>query len=232
MKKIVALLLIITLLGFFINVSVAQVASVDRNNLSLENSTFNISPVYNFITVQISSLDSVSEVYPQYEILLEDNSIISTANLVFGSILAAGYPEYLIFDMAFMSSSFGDFTEINGFLHVLDSVSPGDTIANCYLPITIILTGPTSVEENAATKGSFKVMPNPSESIVSIEFSNPQLKNCSLVLFNSNGVVVRKTAGKRSEKVAPDREDLAARIYYFHISNDSEIIVSGKLISE
>jgi hypothetical protein len=232
MKKIVALLLIITLHGFFINMAKAQLTSVDCNNLSLGISTFNISPVYNFITVQISSLDSVSAVYPQYEILLEDNSIISPASEVFGSLLAAGYPEYLTFEMAFTSSSFANFTEVNGVIHILDSDSPGDTIANCYLPITIILTGATSVEENASAKGSYKVMPNPSESIASIEFSNPQLKNCSLVLFNSNGEAVRKTAGMRVEKISLNREDLAAGIYYFHISNDTERIVSGKLIFE
>jgi hypothetical protein len=232
MKKIIAILLLISTNSFFANIAISQVTPVDCNNLSLENSTFNISPIYNFITIQITSSDSISAVYPQYEILLEDNAIITPANEVFGSILSAGSPEYLIFEMTFLSTSFANFTEVNGFVHVLDSDSPGDTIANCYLPITIILAGSTSIDESAAQNHSYKVFPNPADAISCFGFSNPHFKNCSLALSNSNGEIVRKIEGIRTEKIVLHRENLAAGIYYFYISNETEIIFSGQLIFE
>jgi hypothetical protein len=232
MKKILSLLLITALNGFFINTTRAQVATVDCNNLSLQNSIFTISPANNTITTEITSTDSVSAVYPQYEILLEDASIITPANAAFGSILSAGFPEDLVFEMTFQSTSFANFIEVEGFVHVLDSDSPGDTTANCYLPITIILEGSTSIDESFIQNHSYKVFPNPSNAIANIAFSNPNYKNCSLVLFNSYGEVVRKTEGIRTEKIILHRENLAPGIYYFHISNDAEVLVSGKLIFE
>lgn len=81
-------------------------------------------------------------------------------------------------------------------------------------------------------KLDFKLYPNPVTQLSTLEFKNPSKLNCTFTLYDLRGQIVKTIINITGEKTEIDRENLLSGLYFFQLSNDKQIIATGKLTIE
>lgn len=79
---------------------------------------------------------------------------------------------------------------------------------------------------------NYKIYPNPTNQLATLEFSNPTKQNCILTLYDLHGRVVRTINNITVDKVEIERQSLANGLYFFQLRTDRQIIATGKLTIE
>ncbi len=79
---------------------------------------------------------------------------------------------------------------------------------------------------------SVKIFPNPSNTFTTICFSNPQNENLTLLIYNSEGQVVRKMENVKGTEAALDNKNMKSGLYFIQLLNDSGIAGKGKFLIE
>lgn len=99
-----------------------------------------------------------------------------------------------------------------------------DTCADC----SII----TSVQSEVMTIEALHIYPNPFKQYTFLEFTNPEMKNLSLRIFDSYGRIMKSMSVVNMGRIRIERENLSGGIYFIQLYSDSEIFSTGKLIVE
>lgn len=74
------------------------------------------------------------------------------------------------------------------------------------------------------------VYPNPFESSTTITFDNPNHTNHSIIIYNSNGKMVREINNITSSSVIVEKDGLVPGVYFYHLLNKQDMhTLSGKL---
>ncbi len=79
---------------------------------------------------------------------------------------------------------------------------------------------------------TFTVFPNPFDQFATLRFENPNNINFTLVLFDSEGRLLRTNANISSDKIEIERNNLRSGLYFFQLISDNELQATGKLIIE
>jgi hypothetical protein len=87
-------------------------------------------------------------------------------------------------------------------------------------------TGLELVEEN----NSVMIYPNPVNDYFTLQIENQENKTSSLLIYNSEGILVNSIEDIRTGKRIVDRKDLNRGIYFYKLMQDSNIISTGKII--
>ncbi len=133
----------------------AQGSQVDCNNVSLAFSSWYVGPSFPVLTDTIHYVDPMLIAYPQAELILLDQSIITVVGSPPVQTLLQ-YPDYstmdLSYDLQFVTTDFSDPTFVPALVHLFHVVSPGDSDVTCYMPLEIVLIGGTAgIDEYANT---------------------------------------------------------------------------------
>ena len=224
------LLLSFPLITLFSTLSAQQ---ADCNNMYLETDTIYIN--YLDDTIVEGNLfynDTVVTFYPFIHIILEDTSIITTSDFMVLSSLDSGYVQYFEFEMEFKTSIYPNNTPVNAFFHIYDSDMPGDSIVNCYLPITIMLENFTTSIENQTSTDNFTLFPNPMTNKATLQFENKLQENCIFMMYNTNGELVRIETDITGKNIEIEKQNLMGGLYFFQVRSESKLLSSGKLVIE
>ncbi|MBI4647452.1 MAG: T9SS type A sorting domain-containing protein [Bacteroidia bacterium] len=103
------------------------------------------------------------------------------------------------------------------------NLSTGNTYTYTYI---------TNVDENPDLKNEINVFPNPSNSITTIQFSNPESENHTLIIYNAKGQAVRKIEHIRNKVVKIENKNLESGAYFFQLLNKNDITAKGRFIKE
>jgi hypothetical protein len=87
-------------------------------------------------------------------------------------------------------------------------------------------------EELFSANNLLSIYPNPAHQSATLQFNNPQNENFTLALFNTCGQLVREISNITTDKVILERQDLTNGIYFFRLSAESKVVVTGKMIME
>jgi len=207
----------------------AQQANCD--NLYLDADTFYINYLDdNIVDGNLFYNDTVWSVYPTILIILDDTSIITSNDIMVLSSLDSGYVQPFNFAMNFKTNLYPNNTPINAFFHIYDSDWPGDSIVNCYLPITIMLENFTTGIENQLETDNYTLFPNPITNNATLHFENVLGGNCIFMLYNSKGVLVSTVQDITSSEIEIKKQNLMSGLYFFNMMKEGQIFVSGKLV--
>jgi len=213
MKKFIFLTL------FFLskNYGTSQVL-VDCNNLELDVDTFYIGHTLNTqVNGNLIYRDTNMVVYPVLRLLLQDTTIVNTNTMYYLSFLK--YPIDTIFNfsfnMNFKNTTYSNGTVVKGFIHLYDSDVPTDSIATCYLPITLILQQALGFSESTLLK-PIQFYPNPVKDELNIEIAVAS----TLKIFDLNGrLVLERELDSGLNNI--NTSSLKAGVYSMSISNSS-----------
>jgi Secretion system C-terminal sorting domain len=97
--------------------------------------------------------------------------------------------------------------------------------------VSLTRTQACSVGQNDLIKESKKYIlyPNPFSSNTILEFENSKSENHTLVLFDSQGRLVRTITNIVTDKVVIERQTLSDGLYFFQLCTDREVIATGKM---
>jgi hypothetical protein len=98
-----------------------------------------------------------------------------------------------------------------------------DTLFNCLK---------TSIDAIASDNKEFLIYPNPTNQNATLEFNNPTQKNCTFILYDLRGKVLRTIDNIKADKFEIESQSLANGIYFFQVCTDRQILASGKLTIE
>ena len=222
------LLLSFSIITLFSNLKAQQ---ADCNNLYLDADTFYLHYVDD--TVVEGNLfynDTVWSVYPFIHIILEDTTIITSNDFMVLSSLDSGYVQFFNFDVNFKTEFYPNNTPVSAYFHIYDSDWPGDSIVNCYLPITLMLENFTTSIENQAITDNHTLFPNPMTNSAILQFDNVLQENCIFMLYNSNGDLVQSRQNITSSEIEIEKQNLNSGLYFFSLAKERQIIFSGKLV--
>jgi hypothetical protein len=226
--KLKLLLLSFSIITLFSNLKAQQ---ADCNNMYLDMDTFYLNYIdETVIEGNLFYNDTVWSVYPVILIILEDTTIITTDDIMVLSSLDSGYVQFFNFDVNFKTELYPNNTPVSAFFHIYDSDWPGDSIVNCYLPITIMLKNFTQDNIHEEKLIHYSLFPNPIKNSAILQFENPKHENCNFELFNMEGKVVRTISNINSEQIEIAKQNLTDGIYFFTISTDKNVITSGKFV--
>jgi len=79
---------------------------------------------------------------------------------------------------------------------------------------------------------NFKLFPNPMSDYSILEFNNSTNENYTLRLYNIQGQIVRIITNIKSNQVIIKKDNLINGLYFFHLSNNKKISITGKLMME
>ncbi|HOY30767.1 MAG TPA: FG-GAP-like repeat-containing protein [Bacteroidales bacterium] len=96
----------------------------------------------------------------------------------------------------------------------------------CYNPNNAIK------EPNSSDTKSLTVFPNPANSSLNVQFSNPQKQEHILKIYNATGQVVQQVENIKDKQVTVELITLQKGIYFFTIQNNNGIAGQGKFILE
>lgn len=99
---------------------------------------------------------------------------------------------------------------------------------NIYVPL-ITLNAITGIDPFSLNINS-SVFPNPASDDAILSFENTEKEVCTVVLYNSQGQVVRIINNIKEEKVEIERQDLANGLYYFQLKTAGRVLANGKMI--
>ena len=117
---------------------------------------------------------------------------------------------------------------IQAYESAFDAV-PNNT--NIFVPLIRLSTLTTGINQINVNETS-SVYPNPTNENAIIIFQNPTKENCTVTLYDTQGRLLQTISNIVSDKVEIERKNLANGLYYFHISNASQVISTGKIIIE
>jgi hypothetical protein len=112
---------------------------------------------------------------------------------------------------------------------------PNDMYSQIDYDITFRVTFLTTGIVPPPTETQFsnlKVFPNPSNNMTTIQFSNPENKNHTLIIYNAKGQVVHKIEAIRNMTVEIENNDLESGMYFFQLQNNDGIAGQGTFIIE
>ncbi len=169
MKKILVLFMIVG--GLSTNTTIAQSLVVDCNNLSLDNTVFNLNDQLDTIVEgNLMYLDTNITVYPFLHLIISDTTYITSSDVMVLSFMQ--YPIYSMqhftFNIHFKNTTFPNNQIVNGYFHYYDSDIPGDSTATCYIPITMVLYHWLGINENFIPQNIVSVYPNPAKDKLTI----------------------------------------------------------------
>jgi len=87
-------------------------------------------------------------------------------------------------------------------------------------------------ELNTPNAPSINIFPNPSNTSITIQFSNPKNENHTLTIYNATGQLVQKIKNITNEAVKVENRNLKNGLYFFQLQNNSGIAGQGKFIIE
>ena len=222
------LLLSFSIITLFSNLKAQQ---ADCHNMYLDVDTFNLN--YLEDTIAEGNLfynDTVWSVYPFIHIIPEDTTIITADDFMVLSSLDSGYVQFFNFDINFKTEFYPNNTPVSAYFHIYDSDWPGDSIVNCYLPITLMLENFTTSIENQAITDNYTLFPNPMTNSAILQFDNVLQENCIFMLYNSNGDLVQSRQNITSSEIEIEKQNLNSGLYFFSLAKERQIIFSGKLV--
>ena len=226
------ILISVTILSILSKVS-GQTQQADCSNIYLDTASFYISPPNDIIVSgNLFYMDTIITFYPILHILLTDTSVITSPETIVLSSLDSGYVQAFAFNINFKTTIFPNNTVVNGLFHIYDSDTPGDSIVTCYFPIKIILQNPTAISDSEIKSGKFKIYPNPTDKIATLEFDNSKNQNCTLTLYDTHGKLVRTINDITSGKIEIEKQNLTNGLYLFQLCTDAQVIATGKLTIE
>jgi Secretion system C-terminal sorting domain len=168
-----AKIIISALFLFFITKTEAQSPRADCNNLYLDTTVFYLYPQQDSaVSGNLFYNDTLITFYPLLELIIQDTTLITSQNIMVLSALDSGFFQGFNFNLRFKTNSIPNNTIINAQFHIFDSDMPGDTIVDCYFPISIIIQNPNSL--NKINNERFNVYPNPTSKQLNIEMANKQ----------------------------------------------------------
>jgi outer membrane protein assembly factor BamB len=85
-----------------------------------------------------------------------------------------------------------------------------------------------AIKENNETEKAINVFPNPSNSLLTIKFINPENKNHTLFIYNALGQLIQKFDNISSSEITLEKNNLQAGLYFFHLQNKNTIAGQGK----
>ncbi len=113
-------------------------------------------------------------------------------------------------------------------LTVLDTVLSGNP--NGILFSLYICSNPVSIKENSQTNKAYQFIPNPfSQTCV---LKTPPISNLHLLLYNESGKLFKEIFPEPLSDITFSKEELPNGIYYYILRNNSDVIASGKIISD
>ena len=192
MKK---LLLILFLLGVFSENLFSQSNIIDCDNVTYLDDTFYVSVNNNMISNTIFYNDSISMIYPNHCLILDDSSLITVR--YFTGVFNTGFDCHIFthltqnssrdtldfdFEVTFNSNNFPNNTVVNGNLVLSDMNS------TCTNPVTIILQNGMLNSTNISVKKNKKL-------IKTIDFLGREIKpkpNVPLIKIYDDGSIERK----------------------------------------
>jgi len=208
-----------------------QTQQADCNNLYLDTDTFHIS--YQLDTIvegNLIYLDTTFSVYPFLHLILADTSIITSADMLVLSFLQnpslTSAPFY--FGIKFKTAFFPNNTIVNGLFHIYDSDAPGDSVVNCYFPITIRLQNATNTTD-VIKNNAFSVFPNPFSNYTTLH-TNHLLKDATLRVYNTCGQEVKEIRNISGQSVTLNREYLTSGVYYVRLTENNITLKVDKLV--
>ncbi|MBK7568734.1 MAG: T9SS type A sorting domain-containing protein [Bacteroidetes bacterium] len=224
------LLLSFSILTLFSNLKAQQ---ADCNNMYLDADTFYLH--YLDDTIVEGNLfynDTVWSVYPFIHIILEDTTIITTEDFMVLSSLDSGYVQFFNFDINFKTELYPNNTPVSAFFHIYDSDWPGDSIVNCYLPITLMLENFTTSIENETITDNYTLFPNPMTNTATLQFENDFKENCIFMMYNLNGELINSITDITGNTIEISKNNLINGLYFFQVSVSGKLKSSGKLMIE
>ena len=81
-------------------------------------------------------------------------------------------------------------------------------------------------------ENDYTIYPNPTNQHLTLEFNNSKHENCTLILYNSQGRLVRKITNIRTDRVKVERKNLTSGLYFFQLCANGEVRSISKLIVE
>jgi Secretion system C-terminal sorting domain len=159
---------------FFITKAKAQSSTADCNNLYLDTTIFYVYPQQDSTVYgNLFYNDTLITIYPTLELIIQDTTLITSPNIMVLSALDSGFVKPFSFNLKFKTNTFPNNTIINALFHIFDSDTPGDTIVDCYFPISIIIQNPNSLSKIKNER--FNIFPNPTSNQLNIDAVNKQV---------------------------------------------------------
>lgn len=102
------------------------------------------------------------------------------------------------------------------------------------LPIVSYCSGYSTLVEEKPSEiiFTYSLYPNPFSNNAILEFDNSNNKKYELVIFDSQGKLVREMSGITENKVEIEKQDLNRGLYFFHLHNEREVVAKGKFVIE
>jgi len=107
--------------------------------------------------------------------------------------------------------------------------NPDNTI---WPKLIVTYVAPSSVKNNNNNYDHVSVYPNPTNSWVNIDFKRNINKNITLKLFNIQGMLIKSTEYKSSEKIKLDLSNLSKGSYIIQITSDNHTYTVEKIFVE
>ena len=79
---------------------------------------------------------------------------------------------------------------------------------------------------------SFSLYPNPFNTSATLKFENFANNNCTLLLYNLYGQIVRTVTNITSDEIEIERKNLSSGLYFFQMRSENNIHAEGKFIIE
>ena len=195
MKNYLSILYVAIINFSIINFSFSQTNVIDCNNVTYLEDTFYVSLNDNMISNTIFYNDSISMIYPNHCLILDDSSLITVR--YFTGVFNTGFDCHIFthltqnssrdtldfdFEVTFNSNNFPNNTVVNGNLVLSDMNS------TCTNPVTIILQNGMLNSTNISVKKNKKL-------IKTIDFLGREIKpkpNVPLIKIYDDGSIERK----------------------------------------
>jgi hypothetical protein len=210
------------LLLFFITKTKAQSPTADCNNLYLDTTIFYVYPQQDsVVSGNLFYNDTLITFYPLLELIIQDTTLITSPNIMVLSALDSGFVQPFSLNLKFKTNTIPNNTIVNALFHVFDSDMPGDTIVDCYFPISIIIQNPNSLDK--INNKRFNVYPNPTSKQLNIETVNKQvIQEISITSMEGRRLYFRNT---NSFQEIIDLSEFSNGVYVLKIkSNEKEIV--------
>lgn len=105
--------------------------------------------------------------------------------------------------------------------YYIDDICVSTSSTTCLLPTGI---------NNNTYLNSFEIFPNPFTDKTTLKFDNSKGGNYSLLIFNYNNQVVKRIENINENNIIVNRDDFKSGLYFFHLYNDKQLVIRGKLI--
>jgi|GEM_PF-3609554 len=115
-------------------------------------------------------------------------------------------------------------TEVKGF-RILNHWS---MTAGCEYPVTFIINPSIASDKKLKNEQTFKVYPNPANSVITIEFK--EIKSGDIKIINALGNTIRQIADVSGHKINVETTDLGPGNYLIQLQQDGTIVDTQRLV--